>query len=143
MVAVAAPGAATREALALNAGPAGFALLEDVSLEVASPGWSEMRVVFGVQLAAPMQVSRMKTWRKPLLELDVPEAADFAAALGAVEADAWLGVTARNAMNRPEALTDGKMPSVPTSAPAESVEMSCVDGEHCDCDLTPKQVSRR
>ena len=44
-------------------------------------------------------------------------------------------------MNRPEALTDGRMPSVPTSAPLGSVEMSCVEGEHCDC--APVQVSRR
>ena len=39
-----------------------------------------------------------------------------------------LGVTARNAMKRPEALTEGRMPSVPTSAPVGSVEMSCVEG---------------
>ena len=79
-VAVAAPGTATRAELPLSAGPAGFA-----SLEVVSPGWSEMRVVFGMQDVAPVQVSRTKTWRKPLLVFDVPEAADFAAAF---EADA-------------------------------------------------------
>jgi hypothetical protein len=28
-----------------------------------------MRVVFGVQVVAAMQVSRTKTWRKPLLAL--------------------------------------------------------------------------
>jgi hypothetical protein len=105
-----------------------------------------MRVVFGVHEEAPRQVSRMKTWRKPLFALgleldDEVAAADFAAA---VEPDcdvAWLGVTARNAMNRPDALTDGKMPSVPTSWPVGSVETSCVDAEHCDC--VPAQVSRR
>src|ERR1700722_13565625 len=102
-----------------------------------------MRVVFGVQEEAPRQVSRMKTWRKPLfaVELDDVAAADFAAA-GEPDCDAtWLGVTARNAINRPEALTDGRMPSVPTSCPVGSVETSCVDGEHCDC--APAQVSRR
>ena len=87
-----------------------------------------------------MQVSRTKTWRKPLLVVDA-EAADFAAA-AEVDADAvLLGVTARNAMNLPEALIEGRMPSVPTSAPLGSVEMSRVDGEHCD--WTPAQVSRR
>ena len=40
----------------LNAGPAGF-----VEFAGASPGWSEMRVVFAVQFAAPRQVSRTKT----------------------------------------------------------------------------------
>ena len=65
-VAVAAPGTATRAELPLRAGPAGFASLEDVS-----PGWSEMRVVFGVQDVAPMQVSRTKTWRKPLFDVEL------------------------------------------------------------------------
>ena len=123
-VAVAAPGTATREEPALNAGPAGFASLDEEDEDDASPGWSEMRVVFCVQFDAPMQVSRMKTWRKPLSEVDVEEedfAADFVLPLCDV---VWLGVTARNATKRPEALTDGRMPSVPTSAPAESVEMS-------------------
>src|SRR3984885_13089218 len=50
-VAVAAPGTATRAELPLSAGPAGFASLEDVS-----PGWSEMRVVFGMQDVAPRRV---------------------------------------------------------------------------------------
>src|ERR1700739_600467 len=44
------------------AGPAGFA----GSPEVPAYG-SEMRVVAGVQLSAPRQVSRTKTWRSPLL----------------------------------------------------------------------------
>ena len=137
-VAVAAPGTATRAELPLRAGPAGFTSLEEVS-----PGWREIRVVFGVHEEAPRHVSRTKTWRKPLfaVEFDEVAAADFAAT---VEPDcdvAWLGVTARNAMNRPEALTDGRMPSVPTSWPVGSVETSCVDAEHCDCE--PAQVSRR
>jgi hypothetical protein len=137
-VAVAAPGTATRAELPLRAGPAGFA-----SLEVVSPGCNEMRVVFGVQEVAPIHVSRTKTCRKPLFEVDVGAAADLAAAEFAEFEDnpLWLGVTARNAMNRPDALTDGKMPSVPTRAPPASVETSCVEGEHCDC--APVQVSRR
>jgi len=57
-VAALAPESATRLELPLSAGPAGFASVEDVS-----PGWSEMRVVFGVQLAVPRHVSRTKTWR--------------------------------------------------------------------------------
>ena len=138
-VAVAAPGTATREELLLNAGPAGFASVDD---EDASPGWSEMRVVFGVQLAAPMQVSRTKTWRKPLseVELDVDDG-DFAADFALLWDFVALGVTARKATKRPEALTEGRMPSVPTRAPVGSVEMSCVEGEHCD--FTPVQVSRK
>src|SRR5580704_12857682 len=102
-----------------------------------------MRVVFGVQDVAPRQVSRTKTWRKPLFEVDV-EAGDFADFAAAFELDCdavLLGVTARNAMKRPDALTDGRMPSVPTSAPLASVETSCVEGEHCV--FAPKQVSRR
>jgi len=138
-VAVAAPGTATREELLLRAGPAGFASVDE---EDASPGWSEMRVVFGVQLAAPMQVSRTKTWRKPLseVELDV-EDGDFAADFALLCDFVALGVTARKATKRPEELTEGRMPSVPTRAPVGSVEMSCVEGEHCD--FTPVQVSRK
>jgi hypothetical protein len=45
----------------LSAGPAGFA-----EFAGASPGCNEMRVVFGVQLLAPKQVSRKKTCRNPL-----------------------------------------------------------------------------
>ena len=142
-VAVAAPGTATREELLLNAGPAGLASLEDeLEEEDASPGWSEMRVVFGVQFGAPMQVSRTKTWRKPLseVELDV-EDGDFAADFALLCDFVALGVTARKATKRPEALTEGRMPSVPTRAPVGSVEMSCEEGEHCD--FTPVQVSRK
>src|SRR5579864_5104358 len=127
-VAVVAPGTATRFELPLSAGPAGLASLDDEDEEV-SPGWSEMRVVFGVHDVAPRQVSRTKTWRKPLSELDV-EAGDFAdfATAFALACDAvLLGVTARNAMKRPDALTDGRIPSVPTSAPLGSVETSCVE----------------
>ena len=51
-----APVKATWLALPLRAGPAGGA-----SLAVPSPGCSEMRVVLGVQLDAPRQVSRMNT----------------------------------------------------------------------------------
>jgi hypothetical protein len=55
-VAEVAPEDATRLALPLRAGPAGLVLLLE-----GSPGWSEMRVVFGAQFAAPMHVSRTKT----------------------------------------------------------------------------------
>jgi hypothetical protein len=54
----------------------------------------------------------------------------------------WLAVTATNATNLPEALTDGKIASVPTSAPCASVEMSCVEGVQDDS-AAPKQVSRK
>ena len=56
-VAAFALDSATLSALPLMAGPAGLLALV---LEV-SPGWSEMRVVFGVQFVAPRQVSRTKT----------------------------------------------------------------------------------
>ena len=137
IVAVAAPGTATLAELLLSAGPAGFVSVDE---EDASPGWSEMRVVFGVQLAAPMQVSRTKTWRKPLSAVDDDEG-DFAADFALLCDFVALGVTARKATKRPEALTDGRIPSVPTSAPVGSVEMSCVDGEHCV--FTPVHVSRK
>src|SRR5579859_6343331 len=128
-VAVVAPGTATRLAWPLRAAPAGLA--PDTG---ASPGCSEMRVVFAVQFVAPTQVSRTKTWRNPLF-------GEPAVALARAEDFAWLGVTATNATKRPDALTDGKMLSVPTSAPLESVEISCVDGVH---ELgAPTQVSRR
>ncbi len=60
MVAAAAgeSGTATRTELPLRAGPAGFASVVELS-----PGCIEMRVVFGVQEFAPIQVSRTKTWR--------------------------------------------------------------------------------
>jgi hypothetical protein len=143
-VAVAAPGTATRAELPLRAGPAGFASLEEEEDDEVSPGWSEMRVVFGVQLAAPRQVSRTKTWRKPLSGVEVEDgdfAADFASDFALLCDFVALGVTARKAMKRPEALTDGRMASVPTSAPFGSVEMSCVEGEHWV--FTPVQVSRK
>ena len=57
-VAAVAPGRATWVDLPLSAGPAGL-----VSVVAESLGCSEMRVVFGVQLVAPMHVSRTKTWR--------------------------------------------------------------------------------
>ena len=138
IVAVAAPGTATRAELLLRAGPAGFASPEED--DDASPGWSEMRVVFGVQLAAPMHVSRTNTWRKPLSVVDDDEG-DFAADFALLCDFVALGLTARKATKRPEALTDGRIPSVPTSAPVGSVEMSCVDGEHCV--FTPVHVSRK
>jgi hypothetical protein len=52
-----------------------------------------------------------------------------------------LGVTATNVTNLPDALTDGKIASVPTSVPCGSVETSCVEGEHGACTL--KQESRK
>ena len=54
----------------------------------------------------------------------------------------WLGMTAKNAIKRPEELTEGKMLSVPASAPLASKETSCVEGVH-DCEAAPKQVSRK
>ena len=78
-----------------------------------------MRVVFGVQRGAPKHVSRMNTWRKPLL----PE---FSELFGRLEE--WLGVMARKATNLPEELTEGRMLSVPSNAPFESAEISWVEG---------------
>src|SRR5580700_3414190 len=92
-----------------------------------------MRVVLGVQFAVPRQVSRTKTWRKPLFEAFEPD-------LSTGAPEECVGVTARNATNRPEALTDGKTASVPTNAPLGSVEMSWV--EAVQAEFTPKQVSR-
>src|SRR5437879_3149237 len=116
--------------LPLSAGPAGFP-----GIEGESPGCSEIRVVFGVQLLVARQVSRTNTWRSPL----------FVPAALLVEAPdlplAWLGVTATNATNLPEALTEGKIASVPTSAPCASVEISCVEAAH-DC-AAPRHVLRR
>ncbi len=70
------PDMATCFAAPLMAGPAGFSPVTE-----ASPGCSEMRVVEGVQLAALWQVSRTKTWRKPLFvpEVDCAEGSVFAA----------------------------------------------------------------
>src|SRR5260370_32441549 len=110
-----ASGSATCLARPLSAGPAGLA-----SVAEASPGCSEIRVVFAVQFAAPRQVSRTNTWRKPLsavLALPLARADDFA----------WLGVSATKATNRPDALTEGKSLSGPTTAPFESVELGWLD----------------
>jgi len=77
----------------------------------------------------------------------VPSALDLACACGEFGADllaaSWLGVTVRKAMKRPEALTDGRILSVPTSVPSESEEINCVDGVQDAAALDPKQVSRR
>lgn len=111
----------------LSAGPAGFA-----GSAGASPGWSEIRVVFGVQLEAPRQVSRRNTWRKPLLE----EAAEVL-----VLFVSWLGVMVTNATKRPEELMDGKILSVPLKAPSESVEIREMLG--LQEAGAPTQLSRR
>lgn len=94
----------------LIAGPAGF-----VPFAGASPGIIEMRVVFGVQFAAPRQVSRMKTCRNPLFVTTLP------GIFGVL-----LGVMATNATYLPVELIEGKMLSVPFSSPCESVEISVV-----------------
>jgi len=117
------------------AAAAGFA-----ASEASSPGCMEMRVVFGVQPEAPRQVSRTKTWRRPLLGVE-----DFAAGVAldvAVEAEgALLLVTATKAMKRPLELNDGRIASVPVRAPEESTETSAVEALHPLAALT--QVSRR
>src|ERR1700687_1814794 len=95
-----------------------------------------MRVVFGVQLAAPRQVSRMNTWRYPLLLLLAGVLAETD-----VRFAAWLCVTAKNATKRPEELTEGRRVSAPTSAPRESAATSCVEGLHDS--PAPMQVSRK
>ncbi len=128
-VAIPAPGAATRRELPLIAGPAGFP-----EFSGAEPGWSEMRVVEGLQPAgAPRHVSRTKTWRKPL-------SGDDAIGLCA-DAELGLGLTERKATKRPEALTDGRTLFVPTRAPVGSVEISCVEG--LQEAPAPKHVSRK
>ena len=129
-VAAFAPGAATRDAFPEIAGPAGLPVAS-----LPSPGTSEIRDIFGVQRAAPRQVSRTNTWRNPLF---VALADPFCAAAGFA---AWLGVTARNATNLPDELTEGKIPSAPVSAPSGSVEISCVDG--LQEESAPRQVSRK
>lgn len=114
------------------AGPAGLAVES-----VPSPGCNEMRVVLGVQFCAPRQVSRTNTWRTPLFgvfKLDL-------LARARAEDEAWLGVTATKATNRPDALTEGKIASVPTKEPFGSAEIRCVVGVQAA--LTPKQVSRK
>ena len=76
-----------------------------------------------MQFVAPRQVSRMKTWRKPLLPL-LEEAFDWAE----IEFEEWLGVMAKNATKRPEELTEGRILSAPTKAPLGSVDIKCVAG---------------
>jgi hypothetical protein len=74
----------------------------------------------------------MNTCRKPLLL----EFTEFFA-----EVEEWLEVMARKATNLPEELTEGRMLSVPTNAPFESEEMSCVEDLHDS--PAPAQVSRK
>src|SRR5882672_12329362 len=108
----------------LTAGPAGFP-----PTVFTSPGCAEMRVVFGEQPdAAPMQVSRTRTWRTPLL---------ICPAVAFVVED----FTERKAMNRPDELMDGSKLSVALNNPLGSTETSCVCG--LQPDAAPWQVSRR
>jgi hypothetical protein len=100
----------------LIAGPAGF-----VPFAGASPGIIEIRVVFGVQLVAPRQVSRTNTCRKPLFGA----ACTFAVAPPAIFG-VFVGVIATNATYLPVELIEGKILSVPFNAPCESVETSVV-----------------
>ena len=107
----------------LMAGPAGF-----VPSSEPSPGAREIRVVFGVQFAAPRQVSRTKTCRNPLFgELCVFV---LAVAPAPVVFSVALGVIATKATKRPEVLMEGKMLSVPFNAPSASIEIKLVDGLH-------------
>jgi hypothetical protein len=103
----------------------------------------ETRVVFGMQFEAPKQVSRTNTCRNPLFAVAVAVLA--VAVAGAfvppvLEAGALLLVTATNATNRPVELIDGRIPSVPFSAPPVSVEINVVSALHVDA--APAQVSR-
>src|SRR5690349_720184 len=117
----------TPEPFPLTAGPAGFP-----PTVFASPGCVEMRVVFGVhEPAAPMQVSRTKTWRTPVFTCPT-----FALALGDLDA-----VTDRNATKRPEELTEGSKLSAALSNPFGSIEINCVCGLHDEA--APRHVSRR
>src|ERR1700681_1169642 len=127
----ACPASATLLPFAPIDGPARFAAVF-AGVDVPSPGCSEMREVLGVQLDTPTQVSRTKTWRYPLL---------FAPEATGGGGGAWLWVTARNATNLPEALIDGRKLSVPVSAPFESIEPICVEGEHLP--PAPEHVSRK
>lgn len=105
-------------------GPAGLPVSEP-----ASPGSSEMRVVFGVHaVVAPKQVSRTKTCRYPLLS--VPALAGY-----------FDDVTERNATKRPEELTEGSRLSLPASAPDSSIDSNVVCGMQAGA--APVQVSRR
>jgi hypothetical protein len=104
----------------------------------ASPGCMEMHVVLGVQFGVFKQVSRKKTWRRPLLGVVVEGAA---CGFAADDCESWLGVTATNATKRPEELIEGRMASVPVRAPAGSVEISEVSGLHAV--VAPVHISRR
>ena len=115
----------------LIAGPAGL-----LPLAGASPGIIEMRVVFGVQFAAPRQVSRKNIWRMPLFGAVCAPAAAPAGVFPVA-----LGVIATNATNLPEALIEGRILSVPVKAPFASVEINVVDGLHGFS--APMQVSRK
>src|SRR5260370_37271373 len=84
-----APGSATCLAWPLSAGPAGLAPEAE-----ASPGCSEIRVGFAAQFAAPRQVSRTNTWRKPLFAV-------LALPLARADGFAWLGVTGTKVTERP------------------------------------------
>src|SRR5580704_3445152 len=96
----------------LSAGPAGLELFC-----WPSPRSREMRVVLGVQLATPVQVSRTKTWRRPLLAALFATAAAFAPAVRCAACVSGEGVIATNATNLPLELTEGRMLSVRASAP--------------------------
>ena len=56
------------------------------------------------------------------------------------EVEEWLAVMARKATYLPEELTEGRMLCVPSNAPFESREMSCVEG--LQESAAPEQVSR-
>jgi hypothetical protein len=71
------PDNATVLPFPLTEGPASFAT------PLPSPGTSEIFDVFGVQAEAPMQVSRTKTWRKPLFVVPDVEFAGEPAAFAA------------------------------------------------------------
>ena len=118
-------------AVPLTAGPVGF-----VPFAGASPGAIEIRVVLGVQSFVPRQVSRTKTCRNPLFGMACPFA--FAPVPAFPVA---LCVTATNATNLPDALIEGKIPSVPFNAPFGSVEINIVAG--LQAFPAPMQVSRK
>jgi len=111
-----APTMATCLAWPLIDGPASFEPGPD-----PSPACSEIRVVFGVQLVARRQVSRINTWRWPLLLPLAPQFGNLIRGMAGSDRQ-------KTPQKRPEELTEGRMLSVPTNAPFSSVEMSCVDG---------------
>lgn len=120
---------ATCFASPLRAGPTGL------ELSRPSPGSREMRVVFGVQLATPVHVSRIKTWRRPLF------GPALVPAIRGIDGDSGAGVTATNATNLPLELSEGRMLSVPVSAPWLSVEINVVVA--LQVPAAARQVSRR